>query len=346
MSRFKDRLFEKMTVPETAPPAAPSASPPAIAAEEPRTSPGRLLNAQNRIIESDSKRIEAESKLTDALARIKDLQATKATGEALELPVDKLHEIPGRRRFMAPEKYAELRENLRHNKLVHPVVVLARDDGEWDIWSGHHRWDAHKDLGRTTIRAVLGTAEDENEARDGAFFANLMQSDLTDYEKYIGLKRFQEGHAKLTQTEVADRTGLSKQFVSELYAFDRLPAEALAIIEQNKAMIGSTAVKELASISEAGKGQRVTEAIKLLAEKKLDQGQTVKYARVAETPVRPTAKPETFKIKAGKTTWCDVRRVKNVMRLEFKDEAEAAEAQEAIRQHLERFAQSRVAEKV
>ncbi|EKS72032.1 transcriptional regulator [Caballeronia zhejiangensis] len=309
--------------------------------EAARTSPGRLLNAQNRILESDERRAQAESKLADALARIQALESAAPSGEAWELPVEKLHEVAGRRRYMAPEKYAELRENLRHNKLVHPVVVLPRADGEWDIWSGHHRWDAHKDLGKPTIRCVLGTADDEVEATTGAFFANLMQSDLTDYEKYVGLKRFQEGHAGLSQTEVAERAGLSKQFVSELFAFDRLPAEALSVIEANKSMIGSSAVKELAGLTEAGKGQRVIAAVKLLAEKKLDQGQTVKYARATDAPAKPAATPETFKIKAGKTTWCDVRLVKNVMRLEFKDEAEAAEVQKVIREHLETIAKSR-----
>jgi ParB family chromosome partitioning protein len=340
MSRFKDRLFDKMTIPDTSP-AASNLTPAPSVKDGGRTSPGRLLNAQNRILESDERRAEAENKLADALARIQDLESAQATGEPLELPVGKLHEVPGRRRYMAPEKYVELRENLRHNKLVHPVVVLPRADGEWDIWSGHHRWDAHKDLGKTTIRCVLGTVDDELEATDGAFFANLMQSDLTDYEKYVGIKRFQTGRNNLSQSEVAERTGLSKQFVSELFAFDRLPAEALAIIESNKAIIGCTAVAELASLTESGKAQRVTEAIKLLSEKKLDQGQTVKFARAAEISQRPAPAAETFKVKFGKATWCAVRRVKNVMRLEFKDETEAAEVQEAIRLHLESLVQAR-----
>ncbi|VXC81927.1 ParB-like partition protein [Burkholderia sp. 8Y] len=277
--------------------------------------------------------------------RIQSLEAAKATGEALELPTERLHEVAGRRRYMSAEKYAELRENLRHNKLVHPVVVLPRADGEWDIWSGHHRWDAHKDLGKTMIRCVLGTVDNEIEAQDGAFFANLMQSDLTDYEKYVGLKRFHQGHPGLSQTDVAERTGLSKQFVSELFAFDRLPAEALTIIEANKGMIGSRTASELASVTESGKARRVIEAIRLLSEKKLDQGQSVKFARAVESPARTSSTPETFKVKAGKATWCNVRRVKNVMRLEFKDEAEAAQAQEAIRQHLEQVAQSRAGTK-
>jgi ParB family chromosome partitioning protein len=67
----------------------------------------------------------------------------------------------------------------------------------------------------------------------------------------------------------------------------------------------------------------------------------VKFARAAEISQRPAPAAETFKVKFGKATWCAVRRVKNVMRLEFKDETEAAEVQEAIRLHLESLVQAR-----
>ncbi|CAG2155370.1 ParB/RepB/Spo0J family partition protein [Cupriavidus numazuensis] len=340
MSRFKNRLFEKMTVPENDAAAVASNPPPtASAPEERRTSPGRVLDAQNRILEAENLRVEAETKLQGALARIQSLEAGGAGGTAIELPTGKLHEVPGRRRYMPPDKYAELRENLRHNPMVNPVVVLPRPDGEWDIWSGHHRWDIHIELGRPTIKCLVAAVESETEATDGAFFANLMQSDLTDFEKYVGIKRFHAGHPEFTQTEVAERSGLSKQQVSKLYAFDRLPAEALAMIEADKSIIGSDTVAELAKLAETGKTARVVEAVKLLAEKRLDQSQALKHARAVEAPKKAAAKPEAFKVRAGKSTWCDVRRVKNVMRIEFRTEEQASAAQEAIRMHLEKMAQ-------
>jgi ParB family chromosome partitioning protein len=45
-------------------------------------------------------------------------------------------------------------------------------------------------------------------------------------------------------------------------------------------------------------------------------------------------------VKAGKATFCDVRLVKNVMRIEFKSEAQAAAVREAIRAQLEALAQA------
>ncbi|UEC05561.1 ParB/RepB/Spo0J family partition protein [Burkholderia vietnamiensis] len=267
-------------------------------------------------------------------------EAMRAGGQGLDIPVDKLHEVPGRRRYMAPAKYAELRENLKHNKLINPVVVLPREDGEWEIWSGHHRWDAHRDNGFATVRCVLGNVESDIEAADGAFIANLMQSDLTDFEKYQGIRNYQANHPEFSQTEIAENLGLSKQHVNALLAFDRLPADALSIVDQHKAILGANAAVDLAVLSESGKAERVVEAIKLLAEGKLDQGRAVKYAAASAEKPKQAAQSESFKIKAGRAVWCDVRRAKNVMRIEFKTEAQAQAAQDAIRLHLESLAKA------
>lgn len=303
----------------------------------PKTGPGQFLAAMPLLAEKDQ---ELEAMAAENASLKAALLEAKAKGGSIELPVDKIHEVAGRRRYMPPEKYVELRENLRHNKMINPVVVLPREDGEWDMWSGHHRWDAHKDLERSTIKAILGEVDSEVEATDGAFFANLMQSDLTDYEKYVGLKRFHEGHPNLSQTDVAERTGLTKQDVSYLFAFDRLPSDALSVIAENKAIIGVKTVAELATLAEQGKQARVVAAVRLLAEKKLDQAQTVKYARAVEVPAQAKPTADSFKVKAGKATFCDVRLVKNVMRIEFKSDAQAAAVREAIRAHLEALAQA------
>ncbi|WP_409515294.1 KorB domain-containing protein [Caballeronia sp. GaOx3] len=60
-----------------------------------------------------------------------------------------------------------------------------------------------------------------------------MQSVLIDYEKYVGLKRFQQKHANLKQAEIAGRIGISQSYVSLLLSYDRLPNAARAVLEAN-----------------------------------------------------------------------------------------------------------------
>jgi ParB family chromosome partitioning protein len=238
---------------------------------------------------------------------------------------------------MPPEKYVELRENLRHNRLITPISVQIGADGEFILVSGHHRSDAFRELGRPTIRGVIeeGTTD---EAEDGAFFANLMQSDLTDYEKYVGLKRIQGKHEGLSQAGLAERVGISASGVNALLAFDRLPAEARAMLESHKSAIGASAAAELAALTEAGKGAGVIEAIKRLTTQQVDQKQAVRFAKEGEKPKATPPAAATFKVKSGRTTWCDVRLAKNVMRLEFQSEEVAKAVQDSLRATLENLA--------
>ncbi|MDR5809096.1 ParB/RepB/Spo0J family partition protein [Caballeronia sp. LZ019] len=298
------------------------------AATTPRTAPGQLMHLQAK-----------SEQQQDEIDRLKkELQEAKQMGGAVDVPLSDLHEVPGRRRYMAPEKYAELRDNLRHNKLIHPVVVLPRTQGGFEIISGHHRSDAYRELGRETIRCVLGEATPE-EADEGAFFANLMQSDLTDYEKYVGIKRFQHEHPELTKASVAEHVGISPSHISALLSFERLPQEARKILEANMALLGANAAAELAVLAEAGKSDRVLEAVKRLADGKFDQSQAIKFVRASVEPKKAATGATNFKIRSGKTTWCDVRSAKNVMRIEFQSEEIANSVRDAIRKHLEQLAQ-------
>ncbi|CAH2803827.1 MAG: Chromosome (plasmid) partitioning protein ParB [uncultured Caballeronia sp.] len=315
----------------------------------PKTAPGQLMASLPLLAEKEKElevlrqRIEElESGTTDGsideIERLKkELADTQQSGVAIDIPLSELHEVPGRRRHMPPEKYVELRENLRHNKLIHPVVVLHRFEGGFEILSGHHRTDAFRELGRESVRCIVGDTT-ADEADEGAFFANLMQSDLTDYEKYIGLKRFQKKHVKLKQAEIAEQIGISQSYVSLLLSYDRLPKAAREVLDENMGIVGATAAAELASISELGKGDRVVEAILQVSARKLDQRQAVRFAREGDSAKLAKPAATTFKVKAGKNTWCDVRRAKNVMRLEFQSEEVAQSVQDAIKRTLEALA--------
>lgn len=296
----------------------------------PKTAPGRLLEAMPLLAAKDKQLAELENQLGQVREQ---LQAASNAGA--EIALNELIEVPGRRRKMSKEKYVELRENLRHNKLIHPVVVRKNDDGKYEIVSGHHRVDAFREIGREQIRCVIIEGSDE-EVTDGAFNANLMQSGLTDYEKYLGFKIRMERTPGLTQAALADRFGVTPAMVSYIFSFEQLPLDALSMIEAQPDMIGSTAVAALAGIAKQGKEDRVIEAVKRLAAGEIDQGQAVKLAGQDPAKARKeAAAPVSVKIKQGKATYCELRRAKNVMRLQFKSEAEAERIQAAIQALLE-----------
>ncbi|MBY4898629.1 ParB/RepB/Spo0J family partition protein [Cupriavidus sp. AU9028] len=295
----------------------------------PRTAPGQLMHMQGKVERQAAEIAELRAQL----------EAAHRIGGAVDIPLDQLHEVPGRRRYMPPEKYAELRENLRHNKLVHPVSVCPRAEGGFEIVSGHHRIDAFRDLGRATIRCVLGDLSSE-EADAGAFYANLMQSDLTDFEKFRKFDELLARQPGKTQASIAEQAGVSEATLSQLLSFRHLPAEVLQLLDDQPGLLGANAGYDLAAATRDGRSERVIDAVKLLADRKIDQQQAVRMARSEPQKAKAAAVATGFKVKAGKATWCDVRIAKKVMRIEFRSEDEAQAVQEAIREHLERLAKT------
>lgn len=298
----------------------------------PRTAPGQLMHMQGKV----------ERQATEISHLKAELESAKQSGGAVEIPLDQLHEVPGRRRYMPPEKYAELRENLRHNRLTHPVVVRPRESGGFEIVAGHHRTDAYRDMGRPTIKCIPEVSTSE-EADAAAFYVNLMQSDLTDFEKFRGFRRLLDARPDLTQSRLAEQAGVSESALSLLMSFGQLPNEVRAILETRPDLMGSLTSHGLAAAAKAGNTSRVVEAVQMLADGKLDQQQAVRFAKSAPVKVKPAA-ASNFKVKAGKATWCDVRIAKNVMRIEFRSADEAAQVQEAIRQQLDALAKASLTE--
>ncbi|ACR32681.1 ParB/RepB/Spo0J family partition protein [Burkholderia glumae] len=323
----------------------------------PKTAPGQLMASMPLLAEKERELQAALSRAEAAeregsphqqeeIERLRrELIAAKSTGTAIDIPVSELHEVAGRRRFMPREKYVELRENLRHNPLVQPIIVLPRNEGGFEIQSGHHRWDAYKELGRRSVKCVLGdpTGSDSD---IGAFNANLMQSDLTDYEKYKGLKLILSRYPEMSQAQLVERTGIPKASVSRLMSFGELPPTAIARLEELPSLMGATAGGKFAALVREGKEAAVVEAIELLATNKIDETQAVKLASRSTKQGKSEAVPkaETHKFKIGKSVYCDMRMTGKLVRLEFQSEDEARAVQAAIKEVVEARRQEKCGE--
>jgi ParB family chromosome partitioning protein len=289
----------------------------------PKTAPGMFLNTAQRIDAAESKVEELEAKLREI----------ESSGQGLEIPLNQLVEVEGRRRNLSASEFQELRENLRNNELVTPISVRKSENGKYEIVSGHNRVSAFRDLGRTTILAVLSTAN-ILQADINAFYANLLQPNLPDYEKYLGFCMIKKRRPDMSHEQIADMAGISRPQVTKLMAFAALPKEVHRLLQVHVAAVGATAAQEFANLTKAGKGDQVIEAVAKIIDGELEQGQAVRLASIHDQS-KTVNKSKSIKIRSGKSTFCELRRTEKVIRLAFKtvDEAEAIEA--SIHQLLE-----------
>ncbi len=296
------------------------------AEKAPRSAPGMFLNATQRLDAAEAKVEELESRLKEA----------EASGTR-ELPLDQLHEVGGRRRRLTEQQFNELKENLRNNPLVTPITVRKRAEGGFEIVSGNNRVEVFRELGRTSIPAAL-LESDDDQAEINAFYANLLQPDLPDFEKYLGFRKIIGKHPELTHAQVAEGAGVSRSFVTQLMAFSDLPADAIDILADRPEVLGANAAQDLAGLVKKGRVEQVVRAIARLAAGEIDQARAVREAAVDIIPKAGASKPEPVRIKIGRTTYCAIQRADKVLRIQFQSAEEAESVQEAIREVLERRA--------
>jgi ParB family chromosome partitioning protein len=273
----------------------------------PRTAPGMFLNATQRIDAAEARVEELEAKLKEADA------ASTTRG----IPLSELHEVAGRRRKLSDAEYDELKQNLRNNALVQAITVRPRAEGGYEVISGNNRVAIYRELGRTDILAVVQAMDDEQADLSG-FYANLLQPSLPDFEKYLGFKRRQEYTGK-NQKELAQEAGIPEQTLSDLFAFDKLPAQARTILAEKPHLLGSSAALKLALAAVAGRTDAVIDAVqRLAADPKYTQAQAVAQTNKLErdTPVRAGA----VVIKEGKKAFCKINARQTKVVFDFRDE--------------------------
>ena len=281
----------------------------------------------------------------DALnERVKNAEAAneelrrKVEAQPTEVDLELLDEKPGRKRRLTPDQFEELKENLRNNPLVHPAAVKRLSNGRFEIVSGHNRVDAFRALGRHTIPVVVVDIEEEILDRT-AFYANLLQPSLPDFEKYLGFKREKE-KSGATQKDLAKVAGVPESTVSMLFAFESLPVRARELIEDRPTGIGMNCAAELSKLSRDGASDRVVEAVELLLSGRLTQKEAVAFAARKPTPPATRAiAAAPVKVKAGRIEFCQYVARGSTLRIDFKAEIDRAEAEKRIAALLKDLAQ-------
>jgi len=300
---------------------------------KPKTAPGQMMEFANQRDEAIERAEKAEA---FAKQLEEQLRQAKRLGGALELDLNELYEVPGRRRLLTPEEYDDLKNNLAHNPLASPITVRVRNEGGYEIVSGHNRVQIYRELDRKNIKAWLAEASDD-EAEDLAFFANALAAKLPDYDKYRGYKRIMEKHPSLQQNNLAERVGISTSQLDRLLAFSTLPPPAHEILSERPHIIGANTAEKLAALVKKGREAQVIEALSKLANGELKQeAEAIRFANAAgiETKAAVQASTKTFKL--GKSNYATLRLAKNVLRIDCMSEEEAQTINDAIQVLIEK----------
>ena len=161
-------------------------------------------------------------------------QGKVAQGDRIEqIPLDLIDENPYQtRRSFDPAALEELAESIKASGLAQPIVVRPGEEGRYLLVLGERRCRASKLAGKTTVPAIVRRLGNE-QAAEMTIVENLQRQDLNCLEQAQAFARLSR-EFNLTQEQIGQRTGSSRESVANYMRLLKLPQGVLDLIGEGK----------------------------------------------------------------------------------------------------------------
>ena len=179
-----------------------------------------------------------ESLLPRINAVAEDRTVKPATeGTPREISLEEIDRNPYQTRTRFDEAaLAELAASITATGVVQPILVRPLPNGRFQLIAGERRFLASRKAGKPTIPAILRLVSDE-QAIEITIVENLQRTDLNPMEQARAYDRLSR-EFKLTQEQMAQRTGKDRASVANFLRLLRLPAEVQAKVESGELSFG------------------------------------------------------------------------------------------------------------
>ena len=178
-----------------------------------------------------------ESLLPTVKASVEPAQQRTSDGTPREIQLADIDRNPYQTRTRFDEaQLAELAASIAATGVVQPVLVRSLPNGRFQLIAGERRWLASGMAGKDTIPAILRQVSDE-QAMEMTIVENLQRTDLNPMEQARAYDRLSR-EFKLTQEQMAQRTGKDRASVANFLRLLRLPAEVQGKVEAAKLTFG------------------------------------------------------------------------------------------------------------
>jgi ParB family chromosome partitioning protein len=159
------------------------------------------------------------------------------TGRPREIPIDLLDPNPYQTRsHMDEQQLEELAQSIAATGVVQPIIVRPLPNGRFQVIAGERRWRASQKAGKSSVPAVLRQVSDE-QAMEMTIVENLQRADLNAMEQARAYERLGR-EFKMTQEQMAQRTGKDRATVANFLRLLRLPKEVQGKVESGMLSFG------------------------------------------------------------------------------------------------------------
>jgi ParB family chromosome partitioning protein len=161
----------------------------------------------------------------------------ESTGKPLEIALDQIDRNPFQTRTQFDEaKLTELAQSIAASGVVQPIVVRPLTGGRYQLITGERRWLASRKAGKATIPSIVRQVSDE-QTLEMTIVENLQRADLNPMEQARAYQRLSQNF-KLTQEQMATRTGKERASVANFLRLLRLPEPIQQKVESGDLTFG------------------------------------------------------------------------------------------------------------
>jgi ParB family transcriptional regulator, chromosome partitioning protein len=159
------------------------------------------------------------------------------TGKPREIPVEQIERNPYQTRTRFDEQQLEeLAASIAATGVVQPILVRPLAGDRYQLIVGERRWLASQRAGKATIPAMVRPVSDE-QAMEITIVENLQRADLNPMEQARAFDRLSHDF-KMTQEQVAQRTGKNRTTIANFLRLLRLPGEIQGKVEAGELTFG------------------------------------------------------------------------------------------------------------
>jgi ParB family transcriptional regulator, chromosome partitioning protein len=203
----------------------------------------------------------------------------------LRIALDQIDENPYQtRKAFDPAALRELADSIRANGVVQPIVLRPKSDGRFALILGERRCRAAKLAGETTITAIVRRVSDQ-QAAEMTIVENLQRQDLNCLEQANAFSRLSREFG-LTQEQIGQRTGCSRESVSNYMRLLKLPDMVQQYLADGS--LGFSEARVLLQISEP---ERIPYIAKEAADKKMSVAQLILLVDRINAPPQVLGEP-------------------------------------------------------
>lgn len=194
---------------------------------------------------------------TPAFVVVKEAEEALELGDVLcELPLEAIVPNPQQPRFLENvEANQRLLQSIKNSGVIQPILVRKISGSEnFELIAGERRWRACKEIGKSTIPAIIRKA-DSNQSAAESLIENLVREDLSPLEEARAYQRLLDEH-EFSRSDIADRTGVTTARISQLLKLLSLPSDIQDLLYNSGVSVSSTHGELLATINNEPGRQR------------------------------------------------------------------------------------------